>query len=879
MSLWSRLTNIVRGDRVIDEIEEELQSHLDEAIAQGRDPAEARQALGSALRHREDSLDAKVALWLESIRADVVFGWRHLMKKNVTTSAGILSLALAIGSCTAAFRLIDAVLLRPLPVAHADRLYLLSRQGIDFDGTVQSSDAWAYPAFVEMRAAAKGEADLLSVSYAALGDVTYASDDEMEKACVQYVSGTMFGTFGLRPAAGRLLAGADDLHPGAHPFAVISYDYWGRRFGRDPRIVGRTFRMGEALYEIVGVVDQPFTGTEAGTVTDIFVPSMMNPGVTRSDNTWMRTLAVLAPGIAVEPLRAKLHATSRAFEEERAKGFTGMTREAIDKFLDQKVLLEPASAGASGLQKDYGRSLVALGALVALVLLIACANVANVMMAQGAARAREMALRVSIGAGRSRLVQMVLVEGAIVAVLAAALGVLFAWWAAPFVVGRISSPDNPARLALTANWRVISFGLGLTAAVTLLFGLPPALRASSVTPASSLKGGQEIRASRRLMHGLVAVQAAFCFVVLFAGGLFVATFERLSNRAIGFSSDRLLMLDTVPARPQTAVSWEQVAEHLRTVPGVEKVALAGWPLLTDNGWNGFVSVNGAPPGPVLAYFLAVSPGWADTMKMRLIDGRDFRPDETSPGAALVNETFVKQFFPGGHAIGQMFDKGSSRYRVVGMVGDAPYRTIRETILPAAYVPFRSVDRSGGAQPRGEATIIVRTSSATPLALASTMRLEVSRARAGFRVSAVTTQTAINRSQTLRERLLAMLALFFTIVAVVLAGVGLYGVLDHSVLQRRREIGIRVALGAQLGDVAQRVAAPVFTMVLVGALAGLALGMMSVRSVESLFYDVKATDAVALVIPSLTLLTLTLLAALPPVIHAARTDPATVLRAD
>ncbi len=261
--------------------------------------------------------------------------------------------------------------------------------------------------------------------------------------------------------------------PGAHPYAVLSYDYWARRLASDPKVIGRTFRLDGSLYQIVGVGPQPFTGTETGTVTDIFVPTMMHPGVTADDWTWHRILAMVQPGVAIEPLRQKLDATSLAFERERAKGFTGMPQKFIEMFLAQKLLMEPAAAGASGLQQEYRSSLAILGVLVALVLLIACANVANLMTAQAAARAREMALRVSIGAGRFRLVQLVLVESAWLAILAAAMGVLFAWWSAPFVVSRINPPDHPARLALPADWRVLAFGLALTIGVTLLFGLAP----------------------------------------------------------------------------------------------------------------------------------------------------------------------------------------------------------------------------------------------------------------------------------------------------------------------------------------------------------------------------------------------------------------------
>lgn len=880
MPFWSRIVNIARGDRMNRDIDEELHSHLEEAVGHGRDLAEARRAFGSALRYREQSRDLRLIPWLDSIRADAIFGWRQLMKRKVTSAAAILSLALAIGASTAAFRLIDALLLRPLPVAHPERLYAVAREAF-FDGKTQSFDGWAYPSFQLMRAAVKNQAELLAVSYTERVDLTYKSDQEMEKAEVQYVSGWMFGAFGLSPAAGRLLTENDDLKPRSHPYAVLSYDYWTRRFGRDPNVVARTFRMADDLYQIVGVGPQPFTGTETGTVTDIFVPAMMYAGAVHDDWTWHRTLALLNPGVPVEPVRAKLDATSHAFEEERAKGFTGMSKQDIEKFLDQKLVLEPAAAGASNLQNEYRVSLIALGVLVALVLLIACANVANLLTAQAASRAREMALRVSIGAGRWRLVQLVLMESTILACLAGALGAAFAWWSAPFVVGMINPPDNPARLNLPADWRVIGFGLALTLGVMLLFGLTPALRASAVKPASALKGGEDPHTRRRMMHALIAAQVAFCFLVLFVAGLFAATFERLSNRPIGFVPDRLLILDTVAQRAVAPVVWDQIADRLRGIPGVQNVALAGWPLLSGAAWNRFVSINGAPPGPVLAYFLAVSPGWIYTMQMPLIDGRDFRPGDTWPGAAIVNETFVKQFFNGQNPIGQSIAKyGKFTCKVVGVVRDAPYRNIREPILPVAYVPFHRIDEKDGAlQPIRDAIIMVRTSTANPMSLASILRREIPRARPEFRVSNIRTQAELVRSQTLRERLLAMLGLFFAAVALLLAGIGLYGVLDYSVLQRRREIGIRIAIGAPAGSIARLVTVEIFTMVLLGSLAGLALGMTSVQYIEALLYQVKVGDPAMLALPSITILAAALLAALPAVFHAVSIDPVAMLRAE
>ena len=549
-------------------------------------------------------------------------------------------------------------------------------------------------------------------------------------------------------------------------------------------------------------------------------------------------------------------------------------------------MLEPAASGASGLQGDYRTSLAALGVLVALVLLIACANVANLMTAQAAARAREMALRVSIGAGRRRLVQLVLVESAWLAFLAAALGGLFAWWSAPVVVGMINPPDNPARLVLPADWRVLGFGLTLTVGIMLLFGLAPALRASAVQPVSALKGGQEPHSRRRLMHALIGVQTAFCFLVLFVAGLFVATFHRLSDRPTGFSADRILTLETVARRPQPQVYWDQVTEHLRELPGVDSVAVASTTLMGGWSWNNFVSVNGAPPNGVLSYFMSASPGWLETMKIPLIDGRDFLPTDTYPGSALVNQTFAKEYFKGENPVGKsfdmVFDEGrSAHFEVVGLVGDVCYRDVHDPVLPQAYYPFRSVNTRNAMELKGQeqGTFIVRTASAKPLAMASILRREVPRAWPEFRVSNIRTQLEINQSHTVRERLLARLAFFFGVVALLLAGVGLYGVLDYSVLQRRREVAIRMALGAQAGHVARRVTADVFAMVIAGALVGLALGFASVRYIESLLYQVKPSDPRMLALPAFTILVAALVAALPPVIRAVRIDLALMLRAE
>ena len=881
MSLWTKVSNVFRGDSLNRDIDEELQSHIEEAIASGHDPDEARRTFGSILRQREASHSIRVAGWLESLLADVRFGWRQLCRSKVASAAAVLSLALGIGSCVAAFRLIDALLWRPLPISGSSKLYVLSRKMTGLYGKPAEDGHWATPEFKVMRDAVKDQADLIAISDADRTDITWSTDDDVEKAHVVYVSGNMFPLFGLEPALGRLLAPADDRAPGV---AVLSWDYWNHRFGRDPHVLGRSLHIGDQTFEIIGVSPRDFTGTEKGTVTDIFLPLSINSFATQDSVTWHLTFLMLKPGVnpatALEPLRQHLSAVSRAFEAQCSTCLRGMTQASINRFLNQKLVFYPAGAGISDLQKDYRRSLGILGLLAALVLLIACVNVANMMTAQAAARAQEMALRISIGAGRRRLVQLILSQSALLALFASALGAFFAAWSAPFVLSLVNPPDNPARLALPADWRVLFFGFGLIILVVLLLGLLPALRASAVRPVAALKGGEDPHSPRRLMRGAIALQVAFCFLVLFLSSLFVASFQRLQNRPLGFSTDRLLLLETVAGKGQLPVVWNQTAEALRAVPGVNSVAISRWPLLGRIQINSDISINGAPPSPTRAFFLNVSPDWLSTMKIPLVSGRDFRPEDTSPGAAIVNETFVKTFFPGQDPIGRSFERGANQplNKVVGVIPDVPYHDLREPSRAVFYVPFAEIDDKSAPRVVDFATFTIHTAQ-NPLALADSLRQLIAQSHNGLRVSNITTQLDLVRDQTIRERLIAMLAAFFAAVALLLAGIGLYAVLNYSVLQRRREIGIRMAIGSTRAGIVRIVTLDVFLMIALGGCAGVALGFGAARYVESLFYQVKATDADIIALPTCAILLTALVATLPAVLRALRTDPTEILRAE
>ncbi|HYW46717.1 MAG TPA: ADOP family duplicated permease [Bryobacteraceae bacterium] len=888
MSWMTRFANLFRQRRLDAELEEELASHVEEAIGRGRSAAEARHALGAALHYREQSRDIKLLPRLDALASDIVFGWRQINKHRAVSAAAILSLALATGATTAAFRLVDAVLLRTLPIAQPERLFYLGNTMIDpRDGHPDHRDDFDYPTFRRYRETLAGRADLMVVGYSSRQDATFGSSGETEKFYRQYVSGNMFGVFGLQPALGRLLTPDDDVMPGAHPVAVLSHDYWTRRFGRDPNIVGRSFRYANVAYEIVGVAPRGFTGTEPGVVTDVFLPAMMNVQAIDSPGwSWFRIWVRPATGVAPEQVRQPLQAALANEHLQRLENFLPNTpKSVIDQFLSESILLLPAASGASDLQRGYRRPLLILASLVALVLLVACANVGNLLAAQAAARAREMALRVSIGAGKWRLIQLVLVESTLLAVLASAAGALFSWWSAPLVVSMLAPPEAPVRLVLGADWRALAFGVALTVLVALGFGLAPALRASSVKPVAALKGGEDPHSRRGFMNSLIAGQMALCVLVLFMAALFVATFQRLSNRPLGFSYQRVLAMEVGSAgKEQNPDTWMQVAARLRQTPGVDSIAVSGWTLLSGNHWTASVRVPGQAAEPRSPYFLDVSPGFFETLRIGFVDGRDFRPGDLPPrvkggdqplaGVGIVNEAFTRKYFDGRNPVGRSVEVWqkkdvSAAMRIVGWVRDAAYSDVREVIRPVVYVPI---------QERNGATFIVRAVG-DPRALAPILRRAVPQARSGFRVRNIDLQSGLVRRQMIHERLLATLSFFFAVLALVLAAIGLYGVLNYSVVRQRREIGIRMALGARSAHVVRRVTTGMLAMVSLGAAAGVAGGIASARVVETLLFGVRATDLGIVAAPLLTLLGAAVLAALPPAIRAVRIDPARTLRSE
>ena len=866
--------------------------HLDLAAEQARragdDDGVRRRAVlmrTGGVSHAMDALrDQRGVPWLDALMADLVFGWRQLNKRRAVSVAAVLSLGLAIGAAAAAIRLIDAVLLRSLPVDRPDRLFAVATTFIDAENRPDYRDYFDYPTFRQYSTALNGHADALLLGMTHRPEAVVANGREPEAVYRQFVSGNVFPSFGLDPALGRLISPADDLTPGAHPVAVLSHEYWTRRFARDAAALGRTLRIGAYTYEIIGVAPPGFVGTEPGLITDVFVPASMNVAALNSPGwSWFRLWVRPKDGVAPQSVRDRLQAIFAETQRAQVTRLPAGTPAAqIDAVLRQEIRLLPAGAGVSVTQKTYRRPLWILGILVGLVLLIACANVANLLIAQTEMRAREMALRVAIGAGRRRLIQLVLVEGSLLAIAASVFGLLFAAWAAPFVVSRLAPPDQPLRLVLAFDWRAAAIGIALIALVTGLFALAPALRASSAAPMLALRTRDESRSHRRWTHTLVAIQAAFCVFVLFVAGLLVTTFAHLSRRSLGFNPDGVVLMDaSVRGKPRPADWWSTTLDQLRQAPGIRSIAFAGWAPLSGNAWSINIRAPGRPFESRSPWALDVSSGFFETLRIGVLAGRDFRPGDRQPGiqngmivsgVAIVNESFARTYFDGLNPVGRTalvrVEKGEAAVEIVGWVRDASYRGVRDPMRPTVYFPL---------EPRQEGTLLVRAIDAASAGAA--LRGEIPRIDPDLRLSDDGTQAALVDRQMIRERLLSMLSWFFAAVGLLLAGVGLYGVLHFAVTERRREIGVRLALGAKPLQVIRGVTSPQISMVAMGALAGLAIGLACSGIFEALLFEVTPLDPGSLAGPVLALAAAALLAAFPPAVRAIRMDPAETLRID
>lgn len=891
MSWWSRLTNVFTAGRLERELDEELQFHRDERIRELMAGGLSREAATSAVARRfgnplllrEQSRDVKLFPWLDSLIRDVRQGVRALIKHCAVTGASVLSLALALGACVAAFSLVDALILRPLPVRQPERLVYLA---FPTDNPERpEGDTFNDPLFVRVRDASREHAALFAMSTQVVRPTIFSdSGGEKERLRTQYLSGDAFEQLGVKPAAGRLIGIQDDDQPGAHPVAVLSHAFWLRRFGGDPSVLGRWLTLEGRQLEIVGVAERTFTGVEPGRPTDLWLPyTMYNPRAFGNPQFgWFRIFGRLKDGVQVEQAQSVAHAAFSSFRREYApRLFVGPDRspERIARFVNTPLYLRSAANGPSPLRQQFERALWIMGAIAALVLLIAGSNVANLFLARTAAREREMALRLSIGATRQRLVQQMLVESALVAGAACLLGLLFAEFAGPAVVQTLSSPDDPVSLDLRNDWRLLTFAGVLALVTTALFGIVPALRASSVAPLTALKSGGGRSSGRAgVMRPFVAAQVAFGLMVLFVGSLLVLSFSRLTRVDPGFATSDVLILslETLERadQKQQRTALFQVLEHLANVPGVQAVSSADVNLL-GRAWTHNFRVPGTEHETLEATVAPVTDGFLETMRIPVRAGRAFLRRDLDPEGAtavIVNEAFASRYFGRQPAVGRTLDtrfgddNSPAAHEIVGVVADTRY-DLRKPAVPTIYIPL---------QLRTSGRVHARVTG-DPLTIAPRLREEVHAASPIFRVTSIVSQASLVDRTLLRERLLAVLSGFFALVGLILAAVGLYGVLSYSVVQRTREIGIRVALGARQRRVMQTILADVGAATLVGIACGLAGALYLSRFVQALLFEVTPLDFWSLTLPLGTLLAAGLVAAAHPALRAARLNPVDALR--
>jgi predicted permease len=836
---------------------------------------------------------------LQRLAQDMRFALRLMGRSKGFTAVAILSLALGIGANTAMFSITDALMLRMLPVRNPEQLVILSETS---DQNLLGAN-FQYPAFRKFRDLTQVFSDVTAVCLLRRSNVIVNGPGgglDPGTVGVGLVSGTYFSTLGASAAIGRTFTPDDDRVPGGHAVTVISYRYWERRFGLAPDVIGRTLTLNATTYTILGVTAPGFSGDWIGEPTSLWIPIAMQsqvmlerPGLLDNPNPpWVRVIARVKSGMTIAQAQAAAQVLNRQILRDLAGEHP--TPEAMREIAKLRLNLDPAARGFSPQRTSFQQPLILLLTVVGLVLLIACANIANLLLARSTARQREIAVRLALGAGPGRILRQLLTESLLLATLGGALGMLVAVWGTNALLKILSTgPFSPVGCAICGSlyvdvhpdWRILAFTAALCMLTGLLFGLAPAVRASRLSLSPALKGNAAGSPGRfGLGKALVVSQVALSIVLLIGAGLFVRTLRNLKSQDMGFDRDHVLLIWTAPnhiGRQGAALGnfYETVQQRIASVPGVVSASPSAFGLMGSDGGGSPVRVLGYRPRPDEDRFVRwslVAPRFFSTVGMRLELGRDFteRDTETAPRVAIVNDSFARHYFPDQNPIGKRFgmrrDTGNE-IEIVGLVRDAKYNTTRDKNTKMIYIPFR--------QDLGHLytmRLAVRTDHESP-ALTTRIRDELRSLDRNLPILGIESiEQQLNQSLA-QERLIATLSGFFGAVALLLASMGLYGVMSYTVARRTNEIGIRLALGATRAGVLGMVLRESVWLAGLGIAIGVPATLAATRLISAMLFGVSASDPWTVGAAAVLLIVVAALASFVPARRASKVDPLMALR--
>ena len=886
MTLLRRLASILgwilRRDRAEARLDEELQAFIETAAAEkvrdGIPPDEARRLarleLGGVEQVKEQVRTGRHGHLIDETGRDLRYAVRMFARTPGFTLVVLLTLALGIGATTAMFSLIDALMLRALPVGNPRELQLLTLRERTSLGE-RGEDSFS----VQIARALADQRDIFAGAAGFTGQsFEVGAPGGATRVTGALVTGGFFDTLGLSPAAGRLLARDDDV-AGAPLVAVISDGYWNKQFGRSPSAIGQTVVLNDVPATIVGVTPPGFVGVDVGAITDITivvatmpqlhrsVPDLMGPGV-----FWLRVLARPAPGLSAAQAAARLNGRWPALADGLiSPKWSAARRQAMAQ---SQFVFESGAAGWSPLRQSYGKPLAVLMALAAFVLLIACANVASLLLARAATRMREMSVRLAIGASRGRIVRQLVIEGTLLSSAGAGLGIAVAWASGRFLVDLMSTGSNRLEFDMTPNSHVLMVSAALAVATGVVFGVAPAFHARQKQPALGFRGDERTATRRsRLLPFLVIGQVALSLVLLAGAGLFVRSLMNLQRLNPGFSANGVYVvaLDGNPSPTPT-----RMADIARAVPGVMAAAPTTHTPLDGGSWTEAIVPAGQPlPEADNTHVIGVGAGFLQALQIPLAAGRVFSDrDMTDGGAvAVVNaryagRAFSKQNPVGQRIVGTLFGQGADM-EIIGVVGNTKAENLREPPPPIVYVPY---PRFGG---RLAPSLAIRASGSAGVVAESIRRaLQAQEPSWPIQVNMLSSQVS---GTLVQEGMLATLATGFGALALALCAVGLYGLLAYSVAQRSKEIGIRMALGAHSGRIVSEVMMNACRLVAIGLAIGVPVAWLASRSLQPMLFELKPTDPLVMLAAVALLVAAALVASVLPARRASRVDPLTALR--